>query len=109
MMVAVLDGSEREILLSLDKLKSWNLIHASFPNQTVLDFIQSKYNKGSFIQSEHSFNESAKVSKHDECEALKQRTMDNFKTSFKEKLTPQDRVSVPPVHLCQNPEKTSNS
>ena len=99
MVVAVLNGSEREILLSLDKLKSWNLIHASFPNQSVLDFIQSKYNKG-------SFNESAKVSKHDECEALKQRTMDKFKTSFKEKLTPQDRVSVPPVHLYQNPEKT---
>ena len=46
--VAILAGNpEREILLSLDCFKDWNLIHCTFPDQTVVDFIRENYNKQS--------------------------------------------------------------
>ena len=40
---AVLDGPEREVLLSLSCLKEMNLVNDSFPNQTVLSYIQDNF------------------------------------------------------------------
>ena len=54
MNVAVLDGPEREVLISLSCLKEYGLIHQSFPNQTVLSYIRQNYNKG--FKSKHSFD-----------------------------------------------------
>merc|ERR1712002_1310847 len=43
--VAVLQGWTREILLSLDFLKQINLVHSTFPRQTVSDFFNKNYDK----------------------------------------------------------------
>ena len=45
---AVLEGNQndREILISLKILKTWGLIHETFPQESVLDFMNRKMNKG---------------------------------------------------------------
>ena len=42
---AVIQGDRRETLISLQLLKKWDLIHDSFPNQTISDHIVNKSNK----------------------------------------------------------------
>ena len=42
---AVIHGDSKERLISLQLLKKWNLIHNSFPHQTISDYIISKSNK----------------------------------------------------------------
>ena len=42
---AVIIGDCKETLISLDLLKKWDLIHATFPHQTISDYINSKTNK----------------------------------------------------------------
>ena len=51
---AVLDGPEREVLISLSCLKEMNLVHDTFPNQTVLSYIQDNFNKGYKTEHSHS-------------------------------------------------------
>ena len=106
---AILDGPEREVLLSLGTLKQLNLVHESFPNQTVLSYIKDRYNKGYSKEHSHSLKnqsqsvKSAKLHKHeDECLKLKARVMEKFASTFKEVLTKADRLDIPPVHLYQD-------
>ena len=42
---AVIRGNKKETLISLQSLKRWDLVHESFPNQTISDYIESKTNK----------------------------------------------------------------
>ena len=42
---AVIESDKKETLISLDLLKKWDLVHDSFPFQTVSDYINSKKNK----------------------------------------------------------------
>ena len=105
---AVLDGPEREVLLSLGTLKQLNLVHESFPRETVLSYIKDRYNKGYSKEHSHSLNQSQSVKsatlhKHeDECLKLKARVMEKFASTFKEVLTKADRLDIPPVHLYQD-------
>ena len=43
--VAVIRGDKKETLISLQLLKNWDLIHESFPNQTLNDYIELTTNK----------------------------------------------------------------
>ena len=42
---AVVRSEKKETLISLDLLKRWDLVHESFPFQTVSDYIYSRKNK----------------------------------------------------------------
>ena len=42
---AVIESDKKETLISLQLLKKWDLVHDSFPFQTVSDYILSKKNK----------------------------------------------------------------
>ena len=43
---AVIEGEgSKETLISLDLLKKWELIHSSFPHETISDYVDKKYNK----------------------------------------------------------------
>ena len=39
---AVTRSNKKETLISLSLLKKWDLVHDSFPNQTISDYIYSK-------------------------------------------------------------------
>ena len=41
---AVVKSNKKETLISLDLLKKWDLIHDSFPHQTVSDYVESRKN-----------------------------------------------------------------
>ena len=42
---AVVRSNKKETLISLNLLKKWDIVHDTFPHQTVSDFIESKKNK----------------------------------------------------------------
>ena len=42
---AVMQGERKETLISIQLLKKWDILHDSFPFQTVSDYIVSKNNK----------------------------------------------------------------
>ena len=42
MEAAVVESEKKETLISLDLLKKWDLVHDSFPLQTVSDYVKSK-------------------------------------------------------------------
>ena len=39
---AVVESDKKETLISLDLLKKWDLVHDSFPFQTMSDYLNSK-------------------------------------------------------------------
>ena len=106
---AVLRGNmvDREVLLSLQLLKKWDLVHDSFPNQTVSSY---------FYSNKHIKQYSARYSNHSEnftkqtfeselrkpskaCSALREKIFNKFPGNFAEVLGPNDRMSVDPVRL----------
>ena len=41
---AVIDGGKsKQTLISIDYLKKWNLLHQTFPNESIDDYIERKY------------------------------------------------------------------
>ena len=94
-----------EVLVSLGLMKKWDLIHDTFPHETVSDFIY-KTNKPKLAYSTrysfHSsiYNQSSKLKEPSrECKKLKDLITDEWGDCFKEKLGPKDRMNVKPVKL----------
>ena len=67
---AVIEGEgASEVLVSLGLMKKWDLIHDTFPAETVSDFLQRKMNKTKIAySSRYSFNSSV----YDESRQLKE-------------------------------------
>ena len=42
------EGPTREVLVSLGLMKKWDIIHDTFPEETVSDFLERKTNKVKF-------------------------------------------------------------
>ena len=51
---AVIDGNgSRETLISLEMMKKWGILHPTFPNESIEDFVNRKYlNKNTCYYSE---------------------------------------------------------
>ena len=104
---AVIEGEgASEVLVSLGLMKKWDLIHDTFPAETVSDFLQRKINKTKIAySSRYSFdssiyNESRKLKEPSkDCKKLKATIMSKWEDCFKEHLGPEDRMDVPPVKL----------
>ena len=103
--ILVLRGNDvdREVLICGQLLKKWNLIHPTFPWQTVQDYISSILStKIKSVQCYDKCNESTDVklrSVSRDCKKLRDRVLKKFVDIFKDKLTSSDFVSIPPVHL----------
>ena len=96
----------KEILVSLSLMKSWDIIHQSFPEETVSEYILKQNNKSSIAYSSlYNFQsdiycESKKLREPSkECKKLKDEIISDWAECFKEKLGPTDRMKVPPVKL----------
>ena len=104
---AVIQGEgSKEVLVLLGLMKSWDLIHQSFPSETVSDYMYRLNNKGFQAYSSlysfqtQLFNESTPLKEPSrECKKLKAEITKEWQDCFKEKLGPQDRMKVPPVKL----------
>ena len=102
----VIQGDSKETLTSLQLLKKWDLIHDSFPQQTISDYINSKSNKRFaaystlyYFQS-NIYQESRKLKPPSrDCGKLREDIKKNWQSFFKEELEPQDRMKVEPVKV----------
>ena len=124
---AVIHKERKEILISLQLLKEWDIIHDSFPFQTMSDYIVSKNNNKQYQAYSTSYQlhsslyeESRKLKPPNRaCRRLREETMENWDLCFKEELEPTDRMKVEPVKLklkegyinpsfCSKPYDTPN-
>ena len=110
---------DREILVSCETLKNWDLIHSTFGRETVTSFINrcnlTRYKSSNSRQMKNKVrnvkNLSQLYSKSQiptddlleevppECVKLKDKVLRIHKKNFKEKLGPTDRINYPPVRL----------
>ena len=117
---AVLEGnnSEREILISLELLQQWDLVHPSFPRETVSDyFVSLNKNKKNKVYSnlyntvnravyEKSSQSQRKLRDPSrKCIKLKEKMIHKYKSNFTTCLTAKDRMSVTPVELVMDETK----
>ena len=104
---AVIQGEgTKEVLVSLGLMKNWDLIHQTFPAETVSDYFYKLNNKSSLAYSslyslQNNLYSESKVLKEPskECKKLKSEIISAWGECFKEKLGPKDRMKVPPVKL----------
>merc|ERR1712215_407674 len=95
-------GVDREILISCKMLKQWNLIHESFPHETVDNFVKRKLK----LQKVASVFDKSSISSKDrvntiplECQILRKNILKKHAEIFKDKIGKMDRVNIPPVKL----------
>ena len=95
-------GVDREILISCKMLKRWNLIHESFPHETVDNFVKRKLK----LQKVASVFDKSSISSKDrvntiplECQILHKNILKKHAGIFKDKIGKMDRVNIPPVKL----------
>ena len=103
---ALTRSNKKETLISLSLLKKWDLLHDTFPYQTISDFIYSKRNKVmkaySIAYNFHSsiYEENRPLKKPSQkCNNLRENIMEKYSHVFKEELQPHDRMKVEPVKL----------
>ena len=109
--VAVIEGVEgnKEILVSLKLMKTWKMVHETFPRETVENFIIriNKENKYDSTNSSYYSYDTATShslpppSKH--CEALRKKILSNWGGVFKNTLGKEDRVNIAPVKINLRP------
>ena len=93
---------DREILISCKMLKRWNLIHKSFPHETVDNFVKRKLK----LHKVASVFDKSAISSKDrvntipfECQILRKDMLKKHAGIFKDKIGKMDRVNIPPVKL----------
>ena len=106
MEAAVLESNKKETLISLDLLKKWDLVHDSFPHQTVSDYVESRKNEcfkaysSAYDYHLSLYEESREIRKPSpKCSKLREDLMGKWAHVFKEELEPTDRMKVKPVKL----------
>ena len=96
---------DREILISGQMLKIWDMIHPSFPNETISTYVRKLRsvkldNKVSSMYDKSPIPTSERISTdHKGCIKLWHKTLKKYLDVFKDRLDKQDRVKIKPVHL----------
>ena len=94
---------DREVLISCKMLKCWDLIHETFPHETVGSYVRRinlQSNRVAAIYEKSSTSSKVCISKvPPECKKLKNKILRKYADVFKDKLDKTDRVNIPPVKL----------
>ena len=104
---AVTRSNKKETLISLGLLKKWDLVHESFPFQTISDYLYSKQRNKVFKAYSMTYNFHSNIYEENrplkppsaKCNKLRERIMGDYAHVFKEELEPHDRMKVEPVKL----------
>ena len=98
---AVTRSNKKETLISLSLLKKWDLVHDSFPRQTISEYvynIQRNKNLKAYLAL-YDFNAGI-YEEHrplkppsSKCNKLRGKVMGKFSHVFKEELEPHDRMN----------------
>ena len=116
---AVLEGktTDREILISLKLLKDWGLVHSTFPQETVYNFItRTNKSKNSAYSALYSQNIENQIYEKEGtyvylkepskgCKQLREKILNKYDKNFVTKLDPEHRMNVPPVKLVIDEER----
>ena len=107
---AVIEGGyEKEILVSLSYLKKWDMVHSSFPFQTISDFCNKNAdteinNLYAYSALSPSINEKVALPPPSEkCKDLREKFISKWKNTFREKLSLHDRMNIKPVKIELKP------
>ena len=97
----ILQGSnvDREVLISCKMLKRWDLIHETFPHETVGQYVRRtiKLHKAAAVYEKSAIPSKICVSKvPPECKKLRNKILKKYADVFKDKLEKGDRVNIPP-------------
>ena len=97
---------DREILISGQMLKIWDMIHPSFPHETIstyvnnLNTVKLAKNKVNSVYSKSPISTSAQIGMvHKGCTKLLQKILKRYSDVFKDRLDKHDSANIKPVHL----------
>ena len=93
---------DREVLISCKMLKMWDLIHETFPHETVGQYVRRniKLQKAAAVYEKSAIPSKIRVRKvPPECQKLQNKILTKYADVFKDKLEKGDRVNIPPVKL----------
>ena len=106
---AVTRSNKKETLISLGLLKKWDLVHESFPFQTISDYVYSKQRNKVLKAYSSTYNFHSSIYEENrplkapsaKCNKLRENLMGEYAHVFKEELEPhdRDRMKVEPVKL----------
>ena len=87
-------------------LEMWDLIHPSFPNETISTYVRNlntvklAKNKVNSGYSKSPISTSAQIgSVHKGCTKLRQKILKRYSDVFRDRLDKHDRINIKPVHL----------
>ena len=96
---------DREILISCQMLKKWNMIHPTFCAETLSTYVRNlthvlDQNKISSIYDKSKTSTKERISKGNKrCTKLRQHILKEYHDVFKDRLDKTDRLNIDPVHL----------
>ena len=94
---------DREVLISCKMLKRWDLIHLTFPHETVGSYVRRvnlQSNRVAAIYDKPETSSKIRISKvPPECKKLKNKILRKYADIFKDKLEKCDRVDILPLKL----------
>ena len=114
-------GKDRELLVSLQNLKRFRMIHQMFPHETIDQFFiryrnkcpkeysnvykisSEEYNEPEFSYYKRSRDHLKKPSRA--AEDLQKKFVEKYKDNFRGKLGKNDRLNVKPISLTVDPDK----
>ena len=87
-------------------LKSWDMIHPTFPNETLNTYVRNlthvklDQNKVSLIYDKSPIPTTERISKDNKgCTELRPKILKKYSDVFMDRLNKNDRVKIKPVHL----------
>ena len=89
---------DREILISIKMLKKWNLVHPTFPHETVSNFVKRKIKlqKVASVFDKSAISSKVRVNTVPlECQTLRNKTLKKHADIFKDKIGKTDKVNIP--------------
>merc|ERR1712215_151200 len=99
-------SGDREVLISVQMCRKWEIIHPTFPHESIQSYVNRKLKikklqeKVSAIYDKSMTPTNVKVSSvPSKCDKLRQKIMEKYARNFKEKLGKEDRVNITPVKL----------
>ena len=105
---AVIEGNgAREMLISLEYLKRWNIVHSTFPRENLDDYLSRKY----FNKQTAYYSESLNLNKNlyevdreirepsERCRKKREEILKKHPECFQEVLEKGDRIKHPPVKI----------
>ena len=109
---------DREVLISCQMLKKWDMIHSTFPAQTINKYIRNldrnlcntlDQNIINAIYERSKITTKEKLNKTNRlCTKLREHILKECHDVFKEYLDPTDRVNIDPVHLKVDESRNIN-